>query len=223
MRTQKTILAVTTLLAAGVAMADINIGVTLSATGPAASLGIPEKNTIEMIGSPTIGGQKLNFIVLDDKSDTTEAVKNTRKLLAEDKVDVIVGSTITPNSLAMRDVVVEAEVPMISMAASAAIILPTDPRTKWVFKTPQNDSLMADAVAVHMRANGVRSMGFIGFADAYGDSWLAEIKRSAQTAGIKIVAEEKYNRNDPSVTGQVLKILSANPDAVLIGASGTPA
>jgi branched-chain amino acid transport system substrate-binding protein len=94
--------------------------------------------------------------------------------------------------------------------------------TKWIFKTPQNDSLMADAIAVHMRANGVATMGFIGFADAYGDSWLVEIKRSAQTAGIKVVAEEKYNRNDPSVTGQVLKLVSANPDAVLIGAAGTP-
>ena len=123
----------------------------------------------------------------------------------------------------MRDVAVEAETPMISMAASAAIILPTDPRTRWVFKTPQNDSLMSDAIAVHMRANGVRTMGFIGFADAYGDSWLAETKRSAQTAGLKIVAEEKYNRSDPSVTGQVLKLLAAQPDAVLIAGSGTPA
>jgi len=203
--------------------ADINVGVTLSATGPAASLGIPEKNTFEMIGSPIVGGQKINFIVLDDKSDTTEAVKNTRKLIAEDKVDLIVGSTVTPNSLAMRDVVVDAELPMISLAASAAIVNPADPKTKWVFKTPQNDSLMADAVAVHMRANGVSTLGFIGFADAYGDSWLAEMKRSAQVAGIKIVAEEKYNRNDPSVTGQVLKILGAKPDAVLIAGSGTPA
>jgi branched-chain amino acid transport system substrate-binding protein len=123
----------------------------------------------------------------------------------------------------MRDVVVEAEVPMISMAASALIINPADARTKWVFKTPQNDSLMADAVAVNMRANGVNTVGFIGFADAYGDSWLTEMKRSAQTAGIKIVAEEKYNRNDPSVTGQVLKLLAAQPDAILIAGSGTPA
>src|ERR1017187_6848640 len=138
MKTIKSVVALTVLVFAGFAMADINIGVTLSTTGPAASLGIPEKNTIEMIGSPVIGGQKLNFIVLDDKSDTTEAVKNTRKLLSEDRVDVIVGSTITPNSLAMRDVVAEAEVPMISLAASASIILPTDARTRWVFKTPQN-------------------------------------------------------------------------------------
>jgi branched-chain amino acid transport system substrate-binding protein len=111
----------------GVACADINVGVTLSATGPAASLGIPEKTTIEMLGSPTIGGQKIHFVVLDDKSDTTEAVKNTRKLISEDKVDVVIGSTVTPNSLAMRDVVNEAEVPMLSMAASAQIVNPADP------------------------------------------------------------------------------------------------
>jgi branched-chain amino acid transport system substrate-binding protein len=208
---------------AGAAQADINVGVTLSATGPAASLGIPEKNTFELIGAPMLGGQKVNFIVLDDKSDTTEAVKNTRKLISEDKVDVVIGSTVTPNSLAMRDVAAENETPMVSMAASAQIVNPVYAWTKWIFKTPQNDSLMADAIAVHMRANGVATMGFIGFADAYGDSWLAEIKRSAQTAGIKIVAEEKYNRTDPSVTGQVLKLLAAKPDAILVAGSGTPA
>src|SRR5256885_4825991 len=119
---------------ASVAFADITIGVTLSATGPAASLGIPEKNTIELLPS-TIAGQKLNWIVLDDASDTTKAVTNTRKLIAEDKVDVIVGSTITPNSLAMIDVVADAETPMISMAASARIVDPTNPKTRWIFKT----------------------------------------------------------------------------------------
>ncbi len=204
------------------AQADINVGVTLSATGPAASLGIPEKNTFDLLPT-TIAGQKINWIILDDASDTTKAVTNTKKLIAEDKVDVIVGSTITPNSLAMVDVVADAETPMISMAASSRIVDPTNPKTKWVFKTPQNDTLMADAIAVHMKANGVKTVGYIGFNDAYGDSWLAELKNSAKTAGLKIVAEEKYNRTDASVTGQVLKILAANPDAVLIGASGTPA
>ena len=161
--------------------------------------------------------------MLDDGSDTTKAVTNTRKLLSEDKVDVIVGSTVTPNSLAMIDIVADAETPMIAMAASGRIVDPANPKVKWVFKTPQSDSLMADAIAVSMKANGVKTLGYIGFNDAYGDSWLAEIKRSAQTAGIKVVAEEKYNRNDASVTGQILKIVAANPDAVLIGASGTPA
>ena len=214
-------LALTALAVAVPVRADINVGVTLSATGPAASLGIPEKNTFELLPT-TIGGQKVNWIVLDDGSDTTKAVTNTKKLISEDKVDVIVGSTITPNSLAMVDVVADAEVPMVSMAASARIVDPTNPKTKWVFKTPQSDSLMADAIAIHMKANGVKTMGYIGFADGYGDGWLAEIRRSAQTAGIKIVGEEKYNRTDASVTGQVLKLVAANPDAILIAAAGTP-
>jgi branched-chain amino acid transport system substrate-binding protein len=210
------------LAVSGTARADINVGVTLSATGAAASLGIPERNTFELMPT-TIAGQKVNWIVLDDGSDTTKAVTNTRKLLSEDKVDVIVGSTVTPNSLAMIDIVADAETPMIAMAASGRIVDPANPKVKWVFKTPQSDSLMADAIAVSMKANGVKTLGYIGFNDAYGDSWLAEIKRSAQVAGIKVVAEEKYNRNDASVTGQILKIVAANPDAVLIGASGTPA
>jgi branched-chain amino acid transport system substrate-binding protein len=206
---------------APLAIADITVGVTLSATGPAASLGIPERNTIELLPS-SIGGEKVRWIVLDDASDTTRAVTNTRKFISEEKVDVIVGSTVTPNSLAMVDIAAEAETPMISMAASARIVDPTNPKTRWVFKTPQSDSLMADAIAVHMKANGVKTLGYIGFNDAYGESWLSEIKRSAQTAGIRVVAEEKYNRADASVTGQVLKLVAANPDAILIGASGTP-
>jgi branched-chain amino acid transport system substrate-binding protein len=208
-------------LAAGAAHADINVGVTLSATGPAASLGIPEKNTFELLPT-TIGGEKINWIVLDDGSDTTRAVTNTRKLIGENKVDLIVGSTITPNSLAMVDVVAEAETPMISMAASGRIVDPANPKTRWVFKTPQSDSLMSDAIAVSMKANGVKTVGYIGFNDAYGESWLAEFKNSSKTTGLSVVAEEKYNRNDASVTGQVLKIIAAKPDAVLIGASGTP-
>jgi branched-chain amino acid transport system substrate-binding protein len=209
------------LCVAGPAAADINIGVTISTTGPAASLGIPQKNTVDLLPT-SIGGEKVNWIVLDDASDTTKAVTNARKFVSEDKVDVIVGSSTTPNSLAMREVAADSGTPMLSLAASAQIINPLDAKTRWIFKTPQNDALMADAVAVSMKANGVKTMGYIGFADAYGDGWLAEIKRSAQTAGIKVIAEEKYNRNDPSVTGQVLKLISANPDAILIGAAGTP-
>jgi len=203
------------------AIADINVGVTLSATGPAASLGIPEKNTFELLPT-TIAGEKINWIVLDDGSDTTKAVQNAKKLIGENKVDVLVGSTITPNSLAMVDIAAEAETPMLSMAASARIVDPANPKTRWVFKTPQSDALMADAIAINMKANGVQTIGYIGFADAYGDGWLAEMKRSAQTAGIKVIAEEKYNRNDTSVTGQVLKLVAAKPDAILIGAAGTP-
>ena len=202
--------------------AEINVGVTLSATGPAASLGIPEKNTFSLLPT-TIAGQKINYIILDDASDTTTAVKNTRKLLSENKVDVVIGSTTTPNSLAMIDVVAEGETPMISMAASARIIDPMDGKRAWVFKTPQNDAQMATAIVQHILDNQVRTVAYIGFADAYGEGWWNEFSKIAEARKIQIVANERFNRADTSVTGQVLKILAAKPDAVLVGGAGTPA
>jgi branched-chain amino acid transport system substrate-binding protein len=218
------------LLAAAMAVASIGavqaqpikVGVTVSATGPAASLGIPERNTFALMPK-SIGGKPVEYLILDDASDTTTAVKNTRKLISEDKVDVIVGSTITPNSLAMIDIAAETETPMISMAASSRIVEPVDAKKRWVFKTPQNDQQMAVVIVSHMLSAGVKSVGFIGFADAYGEGWWNEFSRIAEARGLKVVASERYQRTDTSVTGQVLKIISARPDAVLIAGSGTPA
>ncbi len=215
-------LAAAAALALNTARADINVGVTVSATGPAASLGIPEKNTIALMPT-TIAGQKINYIVLDDASDTTKAVSNTRKLITEDKVDIVLGSTTTPNSLAMIDVAAEAQVPMISMAASARIVEPVDAKKRWVFKTPQNDIMMALAIVTHMANTGVKTAAYIGFADAYGEGWYQEFAKIAAIKNIQIVANERYARTDTAVTGQVLKIIGARPDAVLIGGSGTPA
>lgn len=204
------------------AQADINVGVTLSATGPAASLGIPEKNTVALMPT-TIAGQRVNYIVLDDASDTTTAVANTRKLITDSKVDIVIGSTVTPNSLAMIDAVAEAGTPMISMAASARIVEPMDAKKRWVFKTPQNDIMMALAIVTHMVDSGVKTAAFIGFADAYGEGWWGEFNKIAATKKLNIVASERYNRTDTSVTGQVLKLVAARPDAILIAGSGTPA
>ena len=219
---KKTIVATLLSALAATAMADINVGVTLSATGPAASLGIPEKNTIDLLPK-TIGGQKVNYIVLDDASDTTTAVKNARKLISENKVDVVIGSTTTPNSLAMIDVAAETETPMISMAASARIVEPMDDKKKWVFKTPQNDAQMSTAIVESMTNNNVKTVAYIGFSDAYGEGWWNEFSKIAEARKITLVANERFNRTDTSVTGQVLKILAAKPDAVLIGGAGTPA
>ncbi len=219
---RKTLLVALLAGVAGSAFADINVGVVVSATGPAASLGIPEKNTFALMPT-SIGGEKINFIILDDASDTTTAVKNTRKLLTEDKVDVIIGSTITPNSLAMIDIVAEAETPMISMAASARIVDTNNPKVKWVFKTPQNDIQMSTAIVESMTNSGVKTVAFIGFADAYGEGWYQEFSKIAEARKLQIVANERYNRADTSVTGQVLKIIAAKPDAVLVAGSGTPA
>ena len=205
-----------------VAAQDLKVGVTVSATGPAASLGIPERNTFALMPQ-TIGGRKVQYIILDDASDTTSAVKNTRKLIGEDNVDVIVGSTVTPNSLAMIDIAAETETPMISMAASSRIVEPVDAKKRWVFKTPQNDQQMAVVIVSHMLAKGIKTVAYIGFADAYGEGWWNEFSKIAEARGLKVLANERFQRTDTSVTGQVLKIVSAKPDAVLIGGSGTPA
>ncbi|HEY5323276.1 MAG TPA: ABC transporter substrate-binding protein [Caldimonas sp.] len=218
----KLVVAIGLAAAATLVNADINVGVTVSATGPAASLGIPEKNTIALMPQ-TIGGQKVNYIVLDDASDTTTAVANTRKLITESKVDIVLGSTTTPNSLAMIDVASESQTPMISMAASSTIVEPVDAKRRWVFKTPQNDIMMSLAIATHMQFRGIKTVGFIGFNDAYGEGWFREFSKVASVKGLTIIASERYSRTDTSVTGQVLKLVSAKPDAILIAASGTPA
>lgn len=209
-------------LGSGSSWAQIKIGVVVSATGPAASLGIAEKNTFALMPKE-IGGKKVEYIVLDDASDSTTAVKNTRKLISEDNVDLIIGSTISPSSLAMLNVVSEMETPMITMAASAAIVEPVDAKRYWAFKTPQNDSHMSTAITAHMADAGIKTVAFIGFSDTYGEGWYKEFSKLAAIRKIKIVANERFARSDTSVTGQILKIISTNPDAVLIAGSGTPA
>ena len=209
-------------LAAVPAWADINVGVSLAATGPAASLGIPEKNSIALLPT-TVAGQKVNYIVLDDATDSTTAVKNIKKLISENKVDLVIGSSTTPSSLAMMDVAVENETPMISMAGSAIVVEPMDAKRHWVFKSAQNDAHMATAIVEHMTNNNVKSVAYIGFADAYGEGWWNEFSKLAEVRKIKLVGSERFNRTDTSVTGQILKILAAKPDAVLIGGAGTPA
>ena len=214
--------ALTLSLVGPAAAADLNVGVSTCATGPAASLGIPTKNAVALLPA-TIAGVKVNWIVLDDATDPTLAVKNARKLTSENAVDAIVGSNSTPASLAMIDVAAESGTPMISLAAGKAIIAPMDAKRRWIFKAPQNDELMAGAVVEHMVSKGVKRAAFIGFSDAYGEGWWNEFSKAAQAAGIQIVANERFARPDTSVGGQVLKIVAASPDAVLVGASGTPA
>ena len=210
------------LLLAGAALAQVKIGVIVSATGPAASLGIPEKNTIAMCPN-TMGGKRVEYIVLDDATDTTSAVQNSRKLISENKVDAIIGTTTTPATLAMIDVIAEGETPTISLASSVRIIEPVDAKKAWMFKTPQTDVMMAGAILEHAAKNNVKSIAYIGFNDALGEAFFAEIDKAAAARGIPLLANERFSSKDTSVVGQALKILSVKADAVVIGASGTPA
>lgn len=210
-------LSVTTTVSSA-ALADITIGVSLSATGPAASLGIPERNAFTLL--PTeIAGEKVKLIVLDDATDPTVATKNARRLVSEDKVDAIIGSSSTPATAAMAEVAHESKTPLVTMSP---VSLPAE-RNEWVFRTPQQNSVMSGALIEHMKAKGVKTLGFIGFSDAYGEDWLNAVSAQATAAGIKLAVVERYNRNDTSVTGQVLKLVSARPDAVLVAGSGSPA
>ncbi len=210
------------LFASASAQADIKVGIVVSATGPAASLGIPQKNTAALLPKE-IAGQKVEYIVLDDASDTTTAVKNIKKLIDEEHVDVVIGPSTTPNAIAMTDPAVDSETPVISMAAAQALIAPMDAKKRWIFKTPQNDSLMASAIVDHMAAHKVGSIALIALTDSYGQNWVNEMTRQAGEKNIKIVATESYQPNDSSVTGQVLRVVAAKPDAILIASRGTPA
>ncbi|TDV37143.1 amino acid/amide ABC transporter substrate-binding protein (HAAT family) [Paraburkholderia caballeronis] len=216
------LLALAGLASPALALAQVKIGLVLSLTGPAASLGIPARETAAMLPAE-IAGQKIQYIVLDDASDTTQAVQDTKKLIDEQHVDAIIGSSITPNTLAMLDVVAQGETPTISLASSARIIDPVDAKRRWMFKTPQTDAMMAAAIMEHAAAHGVKTIAYIGEADALGETFYTEVLKSAQQHQIKLVASERFNRTDPSVTGQALKIVAVHPDAVVVGAAGTPA
>ena len=204
------------------ASAQVKIGVLVSATGPTSAIGIPQKNTAALLPA-RIGEATVEYIVLEDGGDATRAVQNAKKLIGEDKVDALIGPSTTPNAFAILDIVAEAKVPLLATVGTQSVVEPVDAKKRWVFKTTQNDDLIAAALIKSMGKNGVKTVGFIGFNDPYGENWYKVFSGLAEKAGIRIVASERYARTDQSVTGQTLKLLAARPDAVLIAAVGGPA
>ena len=206
------------LFASAPALADLTIGVSISLTGPTSALGIPTKNGIAL-WPKEIAGEKLNVIVLDDATDTTKGVQNTRRLITEDKVDVIVGSVTTPVAVAMADVCAEGKTVQLMLSPA---LLP-EGKGAWSFRMPQSTAVMAIPIVEQWKKLGVKTYGFLGYSDGYGEAWLKDITPLAEKAGIKQVAVERFARTDTSVTGQALKLMSANPDAILVVASGSGA
>lgn len=205
-----------------VSQADVVVGVNVSATGPAAAIGIQSQNAMSL-WPETLGGEKAKYIILDDGTDVSKAVRNVRKLTSEDKVDIIIGPNTTAATLALLDVLKETQTPLIALAASSSIVEPADdPGRRWVFKMPQNDGLMADVLIDEMVKKGHKTIGFIGFADSYGENWWKEFT-SRLDGRLEVVARESFQRTDSSVVGQALKLISAKPDAILVAGAGTPA
>jgi branched-chain amino acid transport system substrate-binding protein len=197
---------------------EITIGISISTTGPAAALGIPERNALEFVPKE-IGGVPLKVIVLDDGGDPTAATTNARRFVTESKADIIMGSSTTPPSVAISTVANEAGIPHFSLSP-----MPFTPaREKWSVAMPQPVPIMGKVLYEHMKAHNIKTVGFIGYSDSYGDLWFNDLKKQGEPMGLTIVDEERFARPDTSVAGQVLKLVAANPDAVLIGASGTAA
>jgi len=217
MRLRELVVAVALSVASVPASAELTIGVTVSTTGPGASLGVHYRNTFNMLPK-TLGGEPVRYIVLDDASDPTQAVQNARALISRDRADIILGSSSVPNNLAIAEVAVDTKTVQIALAP---MNLPPGKST-WTFVVPQSIPLMVAGVVKHMQANGVKTVGYIGFNDPWGEGIYKAFSALSEAAGIRIVANERYARPDTSVEAQVLKIMAANPDAVLIGGSGTP-
>jgi branched-chain amino acid transport system substrate-binding protein len=197
---------------------EITIGITISTTGPAAALGIPERNALEFVPKE-IGGVPLKVIVLDDGGDPTNATTNARRFVTESKADIIMGSSTTPPSVAVSNVANEAGIPHFGLAPFPI----TPERAKWSVDMPQPVPIMGKVLYGHMKAHNIKTVGYIGYSDSYGDLWFNDFKTQGAPMGMTLVDEERFARPDTSVTGQVLKLVAANPDAILVGASGTAA
>ncbi|WAG77737.1 ABC transporter substrate-binding protein [Metapseudomonas furukawaii] len=204
------------------AQADVKVGVITSSTGPIALVGLPQKNSIPLLPTQA-GDQPVTYIALDDGSDPTATVKALKKLISEENVDAIIGPSGSPNAMGVIQFVAEAGVPLLAPVGTAAVVLPMNEQKKWVFKTTQNDDLIAKALVEDMGRRGVKTLGFIGTADPYGENWSKVMGALAAEHGIKVVATERFQRQDTSVTGQSLKVLAARPDAVLVAAPGSSA
>ena len=207
------------LAASGAALADINIGVSVSATGPAAVLGGPQKNTTQLFPT-SIAGEKINWIVLDDGSDPTNTSKNVAKFLAESKVDVLITGTTTPGVMAAAGPAADSKTPLIALAPNRL----DGEKFKWAFTMPQPIGLMAEPLLEHAKAKGYKTLGFLGYhPDAYGEVWIKALEANAGKYGISFGPIEGFARTDTSVAGQVIKLISIKPDAVIVVASGSPA
>jgi branched-chain amino acid transport system substrate-binding protein len=197
---------------------EITVGISITTTGPAAALGIPERNSLDFVPKE-IGGVPIKVITLDDGGDPTTATTNTRRFVTESKADIIMGSSTTPSTVAVATVANEAGIPHIGLAPFPI----NEARIKWSVAMPQPIPIMGKVLYEHMKAHGIKTVGYIGYSDSYGDLWFNDFKNQAVPMGMTMVDEERFARPDTSVAGQVLKLVAANPDAILVGASGTAA
>lgn len=205
------------------AHAEITIGATLSTTGPAAGIGIPEKNGVMLFGPATIAGEKVRYVILDDATDPSIALQNFKRLTSDEHIDVLIGPSLVAATLAIMSSAAETKTPIFTLAQSASLVTPMDEKRKWVFKTMPNDDIFSEALGHHMVKKGVKTVAVIASDDQYGEGNTVSFKKVAEPMGIKVIAVEKFKRADTSAVAQALRAMKGNPDAVYIIAAGTPA
>lgn len=198
------------------------IGAVLDISGPAASLGTPERNTIEMLKDKLnaqggINGHPLDVVILDNKSNETEAVLAIKKLIDSEKVVAVLGASTSGPSLAMLDTAQKSGIPLVSLAASSKIVEPVADR-KWVFKTAQSDIIVANKLASQFKEKGLQKVAFLYMNNAYGESGRQAFATAAQTHGLQVVVEEKFEATDKDMTPQLTRVKRSDAQAALVWA-----
>lgn len=214
--------ALSLILATTAARAEIVVGFVTGLSGPISSIGIPNAKGIAAGAAwrGEVGGETIRIIQLDDASDPTAAVRNARKLVEQEKVDILIGTSGAPQTFAMATVAAELKVPMVAISPIAEP--PKGDGGPWVVQIPQPQKLLAQAIVADMKKRNVKTVGFIGFSDALGDLMYDSLSAAAQDAGIKVTNNERYARTDTSVMPQVLKTLATRPEAIVVGGTATP-
>lgn len=207
------------LVSAHAASKEIRIGVLVSSTGPAAVVGLPQQNTVGLMPRQ-LDGVSIVYDVLDDGGNPTATVKNARKLIEQDHVDVILGPSLSPNAVAVMGIAADAKTPMIAACGTDAVILPMNATRRWIFKTAQTDEIILEPEISNMQQHHVRRLGLLRLNDSLGQEWAYALKPLAAKAGLQLVADEQYERVSNSIDAQAIKVIEAKPDAVLIAAVG---
>jgi len=201
------------------AQQPIKIGSVLSVTGPGAFLGDPEKKTLDLYverinAAGGVLGRKLELYTYDDGTDANKANGFAKRLIEEDKVDILIGGTTTGSTMAMVPVVEKAQIPFISLAGAVVIV---EPVKKWVFKTPHTDRMAAEKVFEDMKKRGLTKVGLLSENSGFGQSGKKETLAVAGKYGMQIVADEMYGPKDADVTTQLTKIKNtAGVQAILV-------
>lgn len=196
---------------------EFKIGAIFASTGPASMLGLPEKNTAEMLveelnAAGGINGVKVSLILYDTEGDATKTVTATKKLIELDGVDVIIGPTTSGNSMAIIDIIEDAKIPLISCAASVKIVVPVKP---YVFKTPQTDVMAVEKIYTKLKAEGIKKIAILTVSNGFGDSGRVQLQNLAADYGLTIVAAERYGGKDTDMSVQLTKIKGTDAEAII--------